>query len=91
MAGARRLLYSRKAQSELPGLPEKLDAEDLASLLGNVADAAIVTYEGDRDRPGRMVLILRIPMDAGDAYCKVSLRPDVDHDPVVLSFHRWSP
>lgn len=91
LAGARRLFYSPKAQAELQGLPEELDAEDLASLLGDVADAAIVKYEGDRDRPGRMVLILRIPMNAWDAYCKISLRPDVNPDPVVLSFHRWSP
>ena len=89
LAGARRLFYSPKAQAELEGLPEGLDAQDLAVLLCEVADATIVTYEGDRDRPGRMVLILRIPLDAWDAYCKISLRPDMDHDPVVLSFHRW--
>jgi len=91
LAGARRLFYSPKAQAELQGLPEELDAEDLASLLCDVADTAIVKYEGDRDRPGKMVLILRIPMDTWDAYCKISLRPGADHDPVVLSFHRWSP
>ena len=90
-AGAGRLFYSPKAQVELQGPPEELDAEDVASLLCDVADAAIVKYEGDRDRPGRMVLILRVSMGAWDAYCKISLRPDVDHDTVVLSFHRWSP
>ena len=91
LAGARRLFYSPKAQAELQGLSQELDAEDLTSLLCGVANAAIVKYEGDRNRPGRMILILRIPMDAWHAYRKISLRADVDHDPVVLSFHRWSP
>ena len=91
LAGARRLFYSPKAQAELQGLPGAFDAEDLAAVLCDVPHGAIIKFEDDRDRPGRKVLILRIPMDSWDAYCKVSLRPDGDHDPVVLSFHRWSP
>jgi hypothetical protein len=63
--------------------------EDLEDCLTSIVEAEIADFAPDRDFPGKHILLLKHCCDADTLYVKVSVRLDVDHDPVVRSYHPW--
>lgn len=69
---------------------EDLDEVDVWDAIIAADDGCIDSCGEDRDKPERTVVILRLPLDERDFYCKVSINLEVNHDPMVLSFKPWT-
>lgn len=66
-----------------------MDEHDVWDAIIAATAAEIRKCEPDHSIASRVALVLRLPVADQSIYCKVTVNPEIDHSPRVLSFHPW--